>query len=274
MGICTFCGQDAGLLRGEHKSCRSAHDDAIVHIPEFFVQTLRSGIEPRLFASVLMDDAKRSHIDEAEFRQLAIVGIKAMINEALAGGVIAESDQTRICEIREAFGIDGTDVGGVEGKCFQKALVLSGLHRGELPKVNVQGRMPLSLAKGEAIIWVFNGVEGVTTETHSRFVGASSGVSVRLMKGLTVRSGRMQGHSVKTKSLASMGNGDLVITNRNLYFLTGVKVIKLSRNVIVAASADNHGLAILRNGDLPPMIFKVEDPAFAADVIGRLNQLP
>jgi hypothetical protein len=273
MGICRFCDQDAGLLRGEHKSCRSAHDDAVAHIPEFFVQTLRSGIEPPVFTSVLMDDAKRSHIGEAEFRQLAIVGVRAMINEALAGGVMAETDQTRIREIRDAFGIDGSDIGGEQGIRFQKAAVLSGLGRGELPKVNVQGRMPLSLARGEALIWVFNGVDGVTTETHSGFVGATSGVSVRLMKGLTVRSGRMQGRSVKTKNLASMGNGDLVITNRNLYFLTGVKVIKLSRNVIVAANAATDGLVILRNGDLPPMIFKVDDPAFAADVIGRLKQL-
>jgi hypothetical protein len=274
MGVCRFCGRDAGLLRGEHKECRTAHDDAVAHMPGFFVQTLHSAIEPKLFTSVLTDEAKRSYIDENEFRQIAIVGVKAMINEALAGGVIAEGEQTRIREIRDAFGISGSDIGGEAGIRFQKASVLSGLDRGELPKVNVQGRMPLSLAKGEAFIWVFNGVDGVTTETHSKFVGASSGVSVRLMKGLSVRSGRMQGHSVKTKYLASMGNGDLVITNRSVYFLTNVKVTKLSRNAIVAANGANDGLVILRNGDLPPMIFKVDDPPFAADVIGRLNQLP
>jgi len=273
MGVCKFCGRDAGLLRGEHKECRTS-DDAVTHIPEFFVQALNSAIEPKLFTSVLMDEAKHSYINEKEFRQLAIAGVKAMINRASANGILAESEQSRIREIRDAFGIDGSDIGGEAGNRFQKASILSRLDHGELPKVNVQGRMPLSLAKGEALIWVFNGVDGVTTETHSKFVGASSGVSVRLMKGLSVRSGRMQGHSVKTKNLASMGNGDLVITNRSVYFLTGVKVIKLSRNVIVAANAANDGVAILRNGDLPPMIFKVDDPPFAADVIGKLNQLP
>jgi hypothetical protein len=263
-----------GLLRGEHKECRTAHDDAVAHIPEFFVQTLHSAIEPKLFISVLTDEAKHSYIGEKELRQLAIVGVKAMIEEASADGVIAEGEQTRIREIRDAFGIDGNDIDGEAGKRFQKASVLSGLDRGELPKVNVLGRMPLSLAKGEAIIWVFNGVDGVTTEMHSKFVGTSSGVSVRLTKGLSVRSGRMQGHSVKAKNLAGMGNGDLVITNRSVYFLTDVKVIKLSRNVIVAANAAREGIAILRNGDLPPMIFNVDDPPFAADLIGRLNLLP
>jgi hypothetical protein len=73
--------------------------------------------------------------------------------------------------------------------------------------------------KGETLIWAFRGVKHYQQRIHSEWVGRSSGASVRIMKGLWVRSGASRGHKVSRSQMDCQGEGTLVLTTMGVCFV-------------------------------------------------------
>jgi hypothetical protein len=94
------------------------------------------------------------------------------------------------------------------------------------------------------------------------------------MKGVYYRVGSYRGHPIKTQYLSDEGLGIFVIASHNVYFWSPRKAMKIPAKKIVSVVPYSDGLQIMRDGaNAAPHIFKLDDPAFAADVIARLNQL-
>jgi hypothetical protein len=94
------------------------------------------------------------------------------------------------------------------------------------------------------------------------------------MKGLSFRVGAFRGESIKAAELKIEGLGNLIVTTRNVFFSAPLKAQKIPAKRIASIEPYSDGIAILRdNANALPMIFKVDDPWFAANVIVNLNQL-
>lgn len=276
MGTCRFCGKDAGFLHHEHEDCRARHDEAVRKIPEFFLKELRSGIPPAHFRDLVNEVASTNHVSATELRGLAVLGLKEMVDSALDSEEFSAFDDDRINEVKEAFGVKSADEDYAStAKKLKKAEILRSLNEGRLPTgIVVAGSNPLNLERDEQVIWIFNGAVAYTTKTQRQFVGQSTGVSFRVAKGLTFRTSAFRGHPVETQALVKIGAGDLVVTSRNVYFLSPLKTMKIPARKIVAITPHSDGITIARDAaNASPLIITLDDPWFAANAITKLNKL-
>ena len=96
-------------------------------------------------------------------------------------------------------------------------------------------------------------------------------MSVRIMKGVYYRAGMSMGQPIQTQYLSTEARGDLVITSRNVYFVSSSKSLKIPIKKIISVQAYSDGIQITRDGvSARPMIFILDDPWFASNAIVRL----
>ena len=70
---------------------------------------------------------------------------------------------------------------------------------------------PIILKKDEKLVACFDHVRLVRNVNHTEYVGQSAGISVRVAKGISLRSGSFRGTPIKTKVPEVAGTGNLAI---------------------------------------------------------------
>ena len=277
MGTCIYCGKSAGLFRHQHKACRERHDNVETKIVDFFTEALTSSISPLRFRELIEDLTRSAFIRDEDFRHLILLGFSALIDTALDDDLLTEGKEDRIVVLIKAFELKVSELTvNDSGHRLAKASILRQLGEGKLPTSlpRIEGYNPINLEHGETIIWVLKNATYFTPRTRTKYVGASHGVSLRLMKGVYYRVGAFSGAPVQTQYLSDEGTGDFVITNLNVYFLSPLKVLKFPARKIVAIEPHSDGLTISRDGlNAKPAIFTLDDPWFAANAISRLSHL-
>jgi hypothetical protein len=275
MGICSFCAKNAGLFRSEHQECRQRHDDAVSRTPELFTRLLGDQVEPEIFYGLMRDLAASAHIGDDEFRTLVCRGFAEMTDVALAEGVLTQANESRIGKLASAFGLTGDEFAADAGTRLVLAAILRDLAAHKfVERVRFEGDLRINFEKGEQIVWVFQGVSYYTTHTETEYVGSSAGISVRLMKGVSVRSGSHRGHPIRRDLLSLEAVGRLVIATSNVYFLSTEKALKVPLKKFIGITPYADAVTILHEGaSARPMIFTVDNPTFVTDVIPLLNQL-
>ena len=106
-----------------------------------------------------------------------------------------------------------------------QAIVLKDLQQGALPKKPLT--VPVMLARDEAPLWVYDNITMLQEKITREYVGGSRGMSYRICKGLTYRTGSFKGHPVERSFMETIGIGQLVITNKNLFFHCPTASVKI-----------------------------------------------
>lgn len=289
MGVCIYCGKSAGIFRKQHKQCRALHDIAATRIPEFFTEALEKSINPARFRELADEVAATHFVAGTEYRTLVLTGLDQMIDKALEDEVLTDEESHRIVTLADTFGIEGTDEDfELTAKKLKKANILRLLANGEKPaEIRVEGLTGLNVESGEIVVYIFNAVTRFAQQTRTQYVGRSQGVSVRIMRGVYYRVGAFKGEPIKTKETKIDGFGDLIITDRNVFFndvVGGTGVAKISIRKIAAVQPCPNGIIVTRDTVNPkPITFEFadgpkappapEEAAFAANLITKLNQL-
>ena len=112
-------------------------------------------------------------------------------------------------------------------------------------------RPPFSLRfqKAEQAVWVVPNCEYMRTTKQVTYEGSSAGVSLRVAKGVTVRTGGSRGRRVENEYLETVDVGTVVLTNKHIYFQGEDKErfrVRLDKLVSVEPLAD--GLRFQRDG--------------------------
>jgi hypothetical protein len=273
VGTCRYCGQSAGFLRREHKECRLRHDEAATKITEFFVKALGSSMEPSHFRTMTEEIAHKNLISDPEIRQLAITGLQNMITSASTHQAMSEEEDQRITGLCNTFNIQVNELGD-PGMRFAKSQFLRRLDEGKFPTgVHLTG-MPINLERNEQPIWLFNNVTYSTIRQRTQYVGASQGMSIRVMKGVYYRAGTFKGEPIRTEHLSKEGRGIFVITSHNVYFWSPMKAFKIPIKKIIAMQPYSNGIQLMRDAaNAKPYFFDLDDPLFACDAIARLSHI-
>jgi hypothetical protein len=272
MADCRFCGKSAGFLRHQHAECRRIHDEATAKIPTLFIRALHDPMPADRFRSLVDQSTGRSFIATSERDQLVRQGLGAAVHAALGNGGLASADDERLGELQTAFSLSLADLGS-EGTALAKARILRALDAGKAPSINIELNGPLAprLENGERVVWPFNNVTYLTMRSRTQYVGRSSGVSIRVMRGVYYRTGAFQGEPIRTDYFSSEDLGSLTIADKNVYFVGTHRALKIPFKKLASAQLYSDGIEILQNGvTAKPLIFKVDDPPFAANLIARL----
>ncbi len=153
---------------------------------------------------------------------------------------------------------------------LSKATVIRELLEGTVKPREEIADMPFTLAKNEMVIWTFRNARAYEHETGYRYEGGSHGASIRVVKGLYRRMGNFAGRRAPVKQRNKIGNGTLAITNRNLFFMSGTKTLRISHDKMISITPT--GNSVLVGYDLArshTLELETDDNRAFADILGN-----
>lgn len=138
----------------------------------------------------------------------------------------------------------------------------------------IEGSLPINFQKGENPVWLFPNSEYLEDRTKRHYVGASHGVSIRVMKGVYYRTSAFKGNAIERTERTHIDTGWVVPTNKNIYFAGPSKSLRVPYSKIVSFLPFSDGFGILRDtATAKPQIFVTGDGWFSYNLVTNLAQL-
>src|SRR5688500_2963295 len=231
MGVCRFCGRDAGMMRSAHSACESEIRSAFA-----------SYFQGQTDLVALTDVAARLSVNAATGKELFAGEWDKAIDRSLEDGVLSSDEEKRVIAAADLLGLGQAEL-NEHGKwtALAKAATLRDLFEGNIPeRMKITG-LSLVLQKGEKIVWAFPDAEYIEQRTQRGFSGVSHGLSIRVMKGVYYRPSVFKGSPVERTAAFSHGKGTLVITNKHVSFV-GAKSIRIPYKKIVSVQPYKDGM--------------------------------
>jgi hypothetical protein len=271
-----YCGKPAGFLRGAHKECRSAHEAGKAEIISLVQKAFHDATSLSSLKGACTQTAKTHYVRDADVSPLVVEGWTKAVDTAFEDGILTEHEESNLADIQKAFELEQTvlDKSGAYTR-VAKGVVLRELVDGNLPrKVRVEGNLPFNFQKDEQLVWLFQGVEYYEQKTRRHYEGRSSGVSIRIAKGVYYRTGGFKGHPVETTANVHVGRGMLAFTNKNLYFAGDTKGFRIPYKKIVAYEPYTDGIGIQRDAaTAKPQTFITGDGWFTYNLAMNVSRL-
>ena len=99
-------------------------------------------------------------------------------------------------------------------------------------------------------------------------------MSFRIMKGVYYRTGGFKGYPVETTIIQKMGTGSVCFTDKNIYFASPEKSIKIPYYKILSVDSYSNGIGIQKDGaNDKPIFLEGVDSWFAYNVIANYKQV-
>ena len=262
-------------MRRRHRECRERHTRALATIPELFTKALHSSLPAERFGVLLKDAAGASFIKPRDLGSLCVRGISSMIDSVLEERLLTTAEEERISEIKDALGPGIADVTELNEKLI-KINMLRELSAGQLPdRVTVVGPMPIELRQHERVIWIFNRVIGFRRRTAVAPPPEGTGIVFPATeKDLYCGLRAFINDPIPTDDLLEEATGDLVVTDRNIYFIFGDGQRRIPMAKITALQPHADGIRVTcEQPQGRSRAFKLADPWLAANLIVRLTIL-
>lgn len=212
--------------------------------------------------------AARKGMSPEKFKQQIIATMPFIIQAALADAILTVEEEKSIHEFTLLAGLTSDDIPQQSAELFVKAAVLRDLTEGKVvPRMHAT-KSPFNLQKQETLIWAFPNVSVYTSKIHTEFQAGTSGMGVRVAKGVYLRTGDIKGRRVKKEVLQHLGSGPVVIASHNLYYLTGSTSGKIPVSKIISVAATDESVIVYRTGEKNmPLEFMVDDPWFFGNAL-------
>ena len=151
-----------------------------------------------------------------------------------------------------------------------KRKVMAILAEGKVPEMSVSVFVPFKLLKNEKWLLAAEGVPYSEMRVKREIVGRSAGASVRVAKGVTLRTSGSRGTPVESDVLTPRGMGVFAVSTRHIFF-NGERSFRIPLNKIVSVQATPpRGLEVVRDrANAMPEYFGIagEDAEFVAELI-------
>lgn len=197
-------------------------------------------------------------------------------NKFMSDGWLADNEQQLIESYASTLGISlnclPTRYQNDSLARIGQAIVLNDLQQGILPKQQLT--VPVMLGRGECALWVFDNVTMYQEKITREYVGGSRGMSYRICKGLTYRTGSFKGHPVERSHMDMVGVGSLVVTNKNFFFHCPTASVRIPYSKLVGVTPYSDGFEVHKEEVKPKRtVFQGFDSWFVMNVLNLVNNL-
>ena len=152
-----------------------------------------------------------------------------------------------------------------------QAIVLKNLQRGVLPQNPLT--VPVLLGRGESALWVYDNVTMFQEKIIREYVGGNRGMSFRICKGVTYRTGSFNGRPIERSHMEKIDVGSLVITNKHFFFHCPTASSKIPFTKIIGVSPYSDGLEVHKEEAKPKRtVFQGFDPWFVINTVSILSK--
>lgn len=153
-----------------------------------------------------------------------------------------------------------------------QAIVLKNLQHGILPQKPLP--VPVMLGRGECALWVYDNVTMFQEKITREYVGGNRGMSFRICKGVTYRTGSFKGRPVERSHMDKIGIGSLVVTNRHFFFHCPTASVKIPYSKVVGMTPYSDGLEVHKEeAKSKRTVFQGFDPWFVMNILNQANNI-
>lgn len=153
-----------------------------------------------------------------------------------------------------------------------QAIVLKDLQRGVFPQKPLT--VPVMLGCDECALWVYDNVTMFQEKITCEYVGGNRGMSFRICKGVTYRTGSFKGRPVEKSHMDKIGVGSLVITNKHFFFHCPTASSKIPFKKIIGVSPYSDGLEVHKEEAKPKRtVFQGFDPWFVMNLLNIIGSV-
>jgi hypothetical protein len=217
-------------------------------------------------------DAERQ---QREVREHAEQEVFAYAETSLADDLITDEEEEHLATLLERL-TGGTPI-GPDSKFFDigRRVRIAAANAGRLPEIEPQH---LILKQGEVAHIELNAMlQKEVTLSHREYKGGGAGVSVRVAKGVRIRTGGGRGVGytvVDGTQMQTEDEGILAVSSQRLVFLGGRKTIEVPYTKIAALNVYTDGLTVSATNRQRTMMFVGFDgPVVAAYINAASSEL-
>ena len=272
MGNCRYCGESAGILRSAHKACEAQFNGDSELISGAFEKCCKEGAQEQALLNAIQEISANCGFPPHVARELICKGWEHCVDSALADGLATVDEESYLARVRDHFALTQVELDHNHALSrLAQAAVLRDVTNGVIvTRVKVTGH-PFNFQPAETILWYFNDVKYYKIRTTRRYTGASSGLSIRIAKGVYYRPSVYTGRRVDTNTLEQLDLGGFAITNKHLYFGGKTKIFKISYRTILAIEPFSDGIGIQRTAaNAKPEYFQCGDGWFVHNLVTDL----
>lgn len=276
MGACKFCGQSAGLFRSKHEECEQLHLGGVARIKSILTDCFQNKEDFYLHQVEINKICQDSFISDDDARAIYCETFDEAIERYLNDGVIDQSEERTVARFMQFTNLPQQVLNAnrslekvVQSKVLQE--ILDG--KVPAPRITISGSFPFLLGKNEHLLWLFRDVTLQMQKVRRETVGRTRGVSVRICKGVYYRTGGFKGTPVETTYMQRIGTGSVCLTDKNLYFHSPEKSLKIPFSKILSLDPYSNGLGVQKDGaNDKPMFFENLNSWFCYNAISNLKQ--
>jgi hypothetical protein len=275
MGICICCGNSVGLFRSYHAECVQKQKLGLSAIENIVVEAFTGIRDYKKIEFDIRSIVDSSFVLEAQITDIYVRTWERVVNNFLDEGCLDENEEQRLIDLIQYFDLSTTELNknGAITKCY-KGSILRNLMNGIIRSEEDLDGLPFNFQKNEQPIWLFTGVDFLEDKIRRQFVGGSSGVSVRIMKGLYYRVGAFKGESISRTERVHVDTGLLCATNKHIYFHGPRKSFRVPFTKIVSFTPYRDGIGIVKDSaSAMPQTFITNDGWFTYNLITNLAHL-
>jgi hypothetical protein len=274
MSNCIYCGKSAGIFSKSHKECVQINTEG----KEQISQEINAYFQSENYLNIDKNIgiiANESFVNSYDCRKLIVKGYDNAVNKFLEDGILSETELNSLDKFDDIFNITDEELSEYETQTkIIKNRVLQDVLNNDIQKsrLTIQGQLPFLLEKDEIVLWIFQNAELYELVTRTQFIGGSHGVSVKIAKGLYYRTSSFRGEPFKTQETKFTSSGLLALTNKNLYFGSTTKTLKIKYSQIISMPTFSDAIGIQQSrANAKPLYFKNIDVWFVFNVISNLN---
>jgi len=278
MGACKYCGQKAGFFSNVHKECEQKNENGRSQIIQKISDFIIDGGDSGFVENNINGLAGEAFIDRDGLSELFGQGFDTAIARLTMDSVISEDAENKI---NEFFKFWNKSLGGriLLGESYSKMLksvILRELLHGAIPTKldSLKQDLPFNFLKDEKLIWTEKNIAYCEQKTRTYYQGGSSGISMKIAKGLYYRTSAFRGYPVQTTALVSYGAGTIAITDKYIYFSSQAKTFRVKTDKIIAFHPYSDAIGFEKDGASPkPLLFKNLDGAFYYNLLTNLTNI-
>lgn len=264
MGDCKYCGQPAGFLRWSHTECKENHYLHLANFKETIDHCFDKKIDFDEFDDTFRKLGQDGVISQKEVDQLFQLSFDEFAEKIINRGRITDEELEEIERFikKTEWSEDRIDCHGFLSKVIYLHVNQS-VQNGIVPTFHTipKNVCPFILNPNEEIIWIFNNVDFYQTKLHKSYTGGSSGVSIRITKGVYYKVGGHKGRIESNYSLDYIDSGSIYLTTNGIYYKSYNQALELPFNKLLTFECDSRCIKIqLKTSRSNLMKFSNVDP--------------
>jgi hypothetical protein len=199
------------------------------------------------------------------------------VERAFEDSVLTSEEEKSLESIRERYNLTQDDLDGKGAYSrFVKGGALRDVLEDKIPERMYikSGQLPFNLQRDEKLVWIFQGVKYYEQKTMRQYVGSSGGISVRVARGVYLRSGGFTARPVDTSETVQADTGIFGVTTKHLYFTGTLKSFRIPYTKIVSFMPYGDGIGVQRDAaTAKPQTFITGDGWFTYNLITNLSRM-